>query len=126
MSKGQDVSVQLRCPDLDDSRLQSMTFDVMTSLRDQNIGKVRQPEKPVEVGMKGDPVTIGTIIMTLIGSGGVAVTLIDAMRPYFERKPVLKVELSRPDGKKVVLDAESVSPKQLSVTSEILNRFFES
>jgi hypothetical protein len=126
MPKSEDVSLHLRCPDLDDSRLQSITYDLTRSLQEQSFNTAKLAQEPVQPGMKGDPVTIGTIILTLIGSGGVAVKLIDNLRPYFERKPKLSVELSRPDGKKFVLEAESISTKQLRETSQMLNRFLES
>ena len=126
MPKSPDISLQLHCSELDDSRLQTLTYDLTKSLRGQDFCTVKTGEKSPEAGKKGDPVAIGTVILTLIGSGGVAVKLIDMFRPYFERKPQLKVEFSRPDGKKVVIAAESVSTKQLRETSQMLDRFFES
>lgn len=124
MPSSGDVSLKLRCAELDDSRLQSLTLDLAKSLRSENIGVVKRAETPPGVGDKGDPITIGTIFMTLIGSGGLAVKFIDAMKPYFERKPKLVLKLARPD-KSVEITAESLSGKQLRETLEMLNRFFE-
>jgi hypothetical protein len=125
MGNTNDVSVQLRCDDLDDSRLQSITQELAKSLRQENIAEVNLTHTSPIPGTKGDPVTIGAIIMTLIGSHGLATKLIDVLRPYFARKPKMTLELTRPDGKKVSLSADSVSSGQLNQTNDILKSFFE-
>jgi hypothetical protein len=124
MPNSGNVFLKLQCAELDDSRLQSLTLDLAKSLRDENIGVVKRAETPPNIGDKGDPITIGTIVMTLIGSGGLAIKFLDVMKPYFERKPKLVLKLNRPD-KSVEVTAESLSGRQLRETSELLNRFFE-
>lgn len=112
---GQDSSfrLQLTCPDLNESSLQAMTRDVTKSLRDHNVGRAIVAETVTHGGTKGDPITIGSIVLALLGSGGVAVSLVQVLKAYVERKRTLQFELTRPDGRKLNFTAENLADKDL-------------
>jgi hypothetical protein len=122
----QEYRLQLKCAEMDDSRLQALTRDLSKSLRQNNVGTVSVPELPSEPGKKGDPVTIGNIILALIGSGGVAATLVQVLKVYVERKPSLHIELSRPDGQKLVLSTENLGESQFQATSRMVDSLLKS
>ena len=120
------LSLNLRCDDLDETRLQEMTQALAKSIREQNLGAVRLDQQPSWAGKKGDAVALGSIILTLVSSGGVVVSLVQVLKAYIERKASLSFELSRADGKKVVLNAENLGSAQIRATSEMVDQFLKS
>jgi hypothetical protein len=117
------LTIRLATADARASRLQELTRDMADAFRQQNVGCVTLPEQVPQTGSKGDPVAIGQIILTLIGAGGVAVSLVNVLRSYVERKPTLKIEMSRSDGKKLSLQAENLSTHQLAETTKAVQEF---
>jgi hypothetical protein len=105
--------------------MQQVTRDLAKSIREQNLGTIRIEEGPSQTGKKGDPVAIGNIVLALVGSGGVAVSLVQVLKAYVERKSSLSFELSRADGKKVALNAENLGSSQLHETSQIIEKFLK-
>src|SRR5215831_10871876 len=120
-----ELSLNLRCNDLDESRLQEMTQALAKSIREQNVGAARVGQQASQPGKKGDPVALGSIILTLVSSGGVVVSLVQVLKAYIERKASLNFELSRADGKKVVLNAENLGSAQIRATSEMVDQFLK-
>jgi hypothetical protein len=121
MATQTDFGLLLSDESSDASRLQRITRELTTTLDRQRDLEARLPENDSLPGSKGDPVTIGAIVLTLIGSGGVVKSLIDVLKAYIDRQPSLKIEISRPDGSKTSVSAENLSPKQL----ESLHDFFK-
>jgi len=118
------LTIRVATADARASRLQELTRDMADTFRhQQNVGCVTLPERVPETGGKGDPVAIGQIILTLIGTGGVAVSLINVLRSYVERKPSLKIEMSKSDGRKLSLQAENLSTHQLAETTKAVQEF---
>lgn len=119
-----DVTLTIGCDGLDDSRLDAMTRAMTRSLQGEGLdaAEVRAPDGP---GKKGDAVTIGTIALSLIGSGGVAVTLLQVLKAYLERKSTLYFEITRPNGQKVVFDASCFGKAQLDQTRKALTDLLE-
>ena len=77
-------------------------------------------------GQKGDAVTIGTIVLTLIQTGGVAVTLLQVLKAYLARKSTLRFELARADGRKVGLENWNPSTtNRLKSTRKLLADFLK-
>jgi hypothetical protein len=125
MDEKQMLTLRLSAAELDDSRLQSVTRDLANTLKEQNIGAIGLPEQPSQKGKKGDAVLIGNIILTLIGSGGVAVSLVQVLKAYIERKPSLHFELDRADGKKLSLNAENLGGKQMTEATRMVEQFLK-
>jgi hypothetical protein len=125
LAQSKKLEIKLSCPDLDESKLQALTRDLVRSLRDQNVGESSLATGESKPGKKGDPVTIGNIILTLIGSGGVAVGLVHVLRAYVERKSSLHFEVTRADGEKRVLNATNFGKGQLESTQNMLAEFLQ-
>jgi hypothetical protein len=70
-------------------------------------------------GSKGDAVTIGAIILSLVGSRGVISSLMNVLKAYVERKPTLASEVQRGD-QKISIRGESLQPQQLEKTGQML------
>ena len=106
---------------LSDESIQRLTYDLCGSLRRELDGDATLGESPSAPGTKGgDPVTIGTIVLSLIGSGGVAVALINLFKSYIDRGQHLKISVTRPDGKIVEVVADNLGPAQLQETIKLI------
>jgi hypothetical protein len=115
-----ELTLTIRCDELDDSRLDTMVRGLVRSLREEGIDAAPAPAREAVPGVKGDPVTLGAIVLGLIGSGGVAVTLLQVLKAYLERKSTLRFEITRADGRKVSLDASWFGKAQWAQTQTII------
>ena len=115
-----DVTLTVGCDELDASRLDTMTRALANSLRSEGLDAVAAQASETVPGTKGDPITIGTIVLSLIGSGGVAVTVLQVLKAYLERKANLHFELAHPDGRKISFDASFFDKAQLEQSRKIL------
>ncbi|HXT80685.1 MAG TPA: hypothetical protein VN702_14065 [Acetobacteraceae bacterium] len=116
-----DVTLRIGCNDLDDSGLDVLARAMTRSFQDEGLDASRARPADSGRGTKGDALTIGTIVLSLIGSGGVAVTLLQVLKAYLERKATLHFEITRPSGQKILLDASYFGKSQLDHTQKILN-----
>ena len=121
----QELTLTIRCDELDDSRLDMMARGMARSLREEGIDAAPAPAQDAAPGVKGDPVTLGAIVLGLIGSGGVAVTLLQVLKAYLERKSTLRFEITRADGRKVSLDAAWFGKAQWAQTQTIIASLLE-
>jgi hypothetical protein len=119
------VLLKLDCADLDPDRLHAISGDLARSLRAEGIAEATLHREEGAPGQKGDAVTIGTIVLTLIQTGGVAVTLLQVLKAYLARKSTLRFELARADGRKVSLETESFDNKQIESTRKLLADFLK-
>jgi hypothetical protein len=115
-----DIILKLECADYDDSRIDAVTRDLARSLREEGVGAAMASQGDAAHGKKGDPVTIGAIVLTLIQTGGVAVTLLQVLKAYLARKSTMRFELTRADGRKVSLDASWFNKAQMEETQKVL------
>lgn len=115
-----DIILKLECADFDDSRIDAVTRDLARSLREEGVGAAMASQGDAGPGKKGDPVTIGAIVLTLIQTGGVAVTLLQVLKAYLARKSTMRFELTRADGRKVSLDASWFNKAQMEQTQKVL------
>ena len=120
-----DVILTIGCNDLDDSRLDAMTRAMTSSLQDNGLNAAAARAADALPGTKGDVVTIGTIALSLIGSGGVAVTLLQVLKAFLERNSTLFFEIAHPDGRKVSFDASFFGKAQMEQTRKILTDLLE-
>lgn len=107
---------------LSDEDIQALTYDLCAVLRREIDENAKLAEQPLSsAGTKGDPVTIGTIILTLIGSGGVAVTLINVLKSYIERGQHLKINIKGKNGETIEVSADNLRPEQIEQTAKLIN-----
>ena len=120
-----EVLLTLECADFDASRLQGLAGDLARSLREEGVGEAAPHRGEGGAGQKGDAVSIGTIVLTLIQTGGVAVTLLQVLKAYLARKSTMSFELTRPDGQKLRLDAAWFGRTQLEAAQKLLADFLK-
>ena len=103
-------SVKLRIkvdagPDVGAEKLQQLTYKLRKELLKLNVTAVDlESGGEIPEGVKGDPVTVGTILVTLLASGGVITALIDVLKTWIKRqeKRSVTVEIG---GDKISLNA---------------------
>ena len=120
------IGVQLKCDDLSESKLQALTREMLQSLKKARLGPPTLPEIESKGEAKGDPVSLGTILLALVGSHGVAVSLAQVLKAYVDRKPSWAVELKRHDGTSLKLKAENLHREQFEHTTKIVEEFLKS
>jgi hypothetical protein len=121
-----DVTLTIGCDELDDSRLDAMTRAMIISLQREGLVATTAARASDAVpGTKGDAVTIGAIALSLIGSGGVVVTLLQVLKTYLERKSTLHFEITHRDGRRISFDASCFGKAQLEQTRKTLTGLLE-
>jgi hypothetical protein len=121
MDEAIDLRLTISSVEDDDSRIQQAARDLAGSLNQQHHIDATLPQNSATSGHKGDPITIGAILLHLLTNASVISALIGVLKAYFDRKPKIKVELRRPDGKCLHLEAKDVSEaesRRLSATLE--------
>jgi hypothetical protein len=95
MEAQNDFALAIKDTDADASRLQRLTRDLSVALDRQQDLRARIPEEAGRAGSKGDPITLGAIVVTL-GAVGIK-SLMSVLKAYIERKPSLSIEITRPE-----------------------------
>jgi hypothetical protein len=108
------IGVQLRLsePDSDAGELQKLTRELARSLNCRDAITASVPEDTPAPGKKGAFQEAATLLLQLAGSGG-AVALVGVLKSWFERRPLLDIEVQRADGAKLKLHAENVGSKKI-------------
>ena len=90
--------------DDDDADLEKLSLDLAAELRKLDVERVdlAPPEAEAPPGTRGDPVTVGALVVALVAANGVLTTLItvvaNAIKARSDRSVTLEI-----DGKKLIL-----------------------
>jgi hypothetical protein len=106
-----NLMLNLSSTDLDDEDLQQLTQELCNSIASETEIKAEIPSGAVQQGDKGDIVTIGTIALAFLTTGGLT-ALCEVLRAYFSREPSLEINIEK-DGKKVSINAKNLKPEAL-------------
>jgi hypothetical protein len=77
------------------------------------------PAATPEPGKKGDPITLGAIVVAAVGGGGALTGLVSTIGSYLARDRRTEVEVATPDGHKVRISSQAFNHKELE---ELLRR----
>jgi hypothetical protein len=111
------VVLSLKSADLDEEDMQKLTSDLCRTIDKETPIDARIAESQSEVGSKGVPIIIGTIILGAIKSGAIG-SLFQILKSYIERKPTLEMEFECPDGRKWKISASNLTNEQIERTKE--------
>lgn len=117
-----DVELQLSSSKLREDSLDKLTRDLKKTLDHESDINAKIPTGPSEKGMKGEPITIGLLILTFISSGA-AVALFNVLKSYFERDSTLEVSLKKADGTEIRVNSKNIQPDQMAKTMNSMNEF---
>lgn len=118
-----DVNLSVISGDLVSEDLQNLTRDLCKSLEKEADLDAKLPERPSRPRTRGEPITIGAIVLTALSSG-TAVALFNVLKSYFERRSSIEFEFQREDGKKLKVRSENVQADQIGQTIELAREFF--
>ncbi len=116
------MTLSIDAPTLDNEDLQILTRDLCATLQRETDLIAELPEGEAASGTKGDPITIGTIILAVVTSG-VAAKLVDVLRAYFERHSKLEIKFERADGKNFSIKADNLAQANLQQTMTLARDF---
>src|ERR1700760_1754119 len=119
-----EIEISLRSNEIDPDRLHASTLELKRSLLDDTEAIVSAPPTYSTTGAKGDPISVGTIIVTFLTSG-TAISLFKVLEAYVTRKRSIDLEVSRPDGAKFVLRRKDLSAKDLAGTQKVFENFIK-
>jgi hypothetical protein len=120
----ESITMSVASDNLDAGGLQDLTFDLCAALNNEGGMKATIGEREGLAGVKGDTIEIGKIILTLVGSGGVVIALVNVLKSYVERGRSIKIELRRENGKSVRLTADDLDNPQLEQARKLVREFF--
>jgi len=107
-SKSQEISLVLESGELGESAIRAQELALRRMLRENaDECEILEEKTTATTGAKGDPITVGLIVMALIKSGA-AVALLNCLKALFLREKKLKIKVTTKDGRTVELDATNV------------------
>jgi Effector Associated Constant Component 1 len=77
------------------------------------------PAAASEPGKRGDPITLGAIIIAAVSGGGALTALVGTIGSYLARDRRTEVEIQTPDGRKVRMSSQAFNHTELE---ELLRR----
>ena len=121
---GQTLRLNIVATDADPSDLQKVTRELAAKLNRQPGIDASLAEGASQAGAKGDPITLGAILLQL-SSGGVFVTLIGVLKSWLERDPAISIEfeMQRQDGAKLKIHADKVTADSIEQLREEFENF---
>ena len=119
-----DVTIEISSKALSAEELDRITRQLAGALEQETDLAPVLPTTESGPGVKGEPVTIGALILTFISSGA-AVALFGVLKAYFSREPSLKIDLKKPDGSELSLSAQNMDPARVDETLDHLKKVFE-
>lgn len=125
MERSNRVLISLNSLDISGEAIQDLTYDLCATLKYELDAEVEVPQHDGAGGTKGDPVNLGTIILTLIGGGGVVVSLVNVLKSYVEKSDRLVIKIKSKDGE-VEVSGDSLRADQIQQTTELIKRVLKS
>ena len=115
-----EISLFVLSNELDPDELQQTTRRLEQALRDEAGAEVKLATAEAAQGVKGDIPLWGQIVMTLIGSGGVAVTAIKVLGDYVKKNRKIEVKLKTPHGELTIKTENADSAKLIELLQPLL------
>ncbi len=106
------VTLSVSSTELNDDRLQALTADLCRIINNEFNIEAVLAEGPAQKGAKGEPITLGIIILTFLSSGS-AIALLNILKSYFDREPSINMKIKREDGTEIAIAAKNMSPEQI-------------
>lgn len=101
-----ELLVTLQLHNLSELRIVKLTDNISRDLLRSHL-KIRPAEALHNQGDRGDPITIGIILVAIINNGAVG-SMIECIKSYITQEKQLKITVTTPDGLKVEVDSSNV------------------
>lgn len=115
-----NINLTLRAEGFDEQIIQGLTRELCTTINQATNFEASLGEQRSEVGTRGDPITIGTIVIAVLGAGGGAAALINVFKTYVERSKEISIKLKKEGGNEIEVSSKNID---LDEVKSILNEF---
>lgn len=95
--------------------LHLLTSELQASINGETAVTASIPVSTPQPGKKGDPVSIGTLLLSFISSGA-AVAFFNVIKSYMERDSSLEVTLQKSDGSSITIKSSNLSQDKINET----------
>lgn len=119
-----ELTLIVKSKSLGDDKLEDITRDLSMELNQDGNFEAKLPEESGSTGSKGDPITIGTIILLLLGGKGIVTRLIEVLKAYVERGNSLEFEFKKADGASMSFKTENFRQRDVKELSKDMAKFF--
>ncbi len=109
---------------VDSDQLDELTRSAIQLFEEQGIQAARPRGAPAR-GEKGEPITMGVILLAIITSG-TAVAVLKVAQTLLDRRRTLRFRVERDDGAHFDLDAERINREEFDALAGQLKRFLGS
>jgi hypothetical protein len=116
-----DAKLSLHHDAVSDEDLQELVFSLTQAVNQETDLTARLPEEVSGPDTRGGAVTLGEIFIAALSSGTV-VALLQVLKSYVERKPTLRIEIEVPDGSKITIEGEHLSPARIEQTTQAVKQ----
>jgi hypothetical protein len=116
-----NLMLNLSSTDLDDEDLQQLTQELCNSIASETEIKAELPSGAVQQGHKGDPITLGAIVLSFLSSGS-AVALFNIFKAYFDRNSSFTIKAKKADGTELEISAQNMKLEQIQALLAQFNR----
>ncbi len=119
-----DTTVYISSSSLDDDGILNLSRNLCKTIQDEADISANLKSSEQKTGEKGDPVTIGVIVLSFITSGA-AVALFEVIKSYFDRDSELVLEFPQENGKTIKINAKNLSKEQVNRAIGIVEKSME-
>jgi len=117
-----DITLNLSSSELDNKEeLQTLTRELCNTINNETDIQAEIPSGAVQQGHKGDPITLGAIALSFLGSGGAAVALFEIFKAYFSRNSSFTIKAKKADGTELEFTAQNMKLEQIQALLAQLN-----
>ena len=110
-----DVTIRLVAGDDEQSLFQSQELSIDIA-RLPDVVSHAPSSAPSEPGKRGDPITLGAIVIAAVSGSGALTALINTVGSYLSRDPRIEVEIQTADGRKVRISSQKFKREELEET----------
>ena len=101
------LSVGISSDTLSPTQVQEVTRALRADIERHTDAQAEIPEAAARAHHKGEPVSLGILLVTLMTSG-TAVALVNVLKSYLERDHTISFTVERPDGSKITINAANL------------------
>jgi hypothetical protein len=118
------VELRLASDELAEDEVQQLTEELAETLEREAGVEASLPQNAPRPGAKGDPITIGVLLLGMISSGSV-VAMFNSLSAFFHRSKKLEISVTGKDGRSITLKSENVSEEERERTLSQLRPLLE-
>lgn len=114
------IELALMAENFREETVQSLASSICTTINNETDFVASMGEQKSELGSKGDPITVGTILLAVLGTGGGTAALINVFKSYVDRSKELTIRLKKQ--RDASEEQDGVGKKQDDFDLEITSR----